>query len=220
MPRRKRVIGSKLSKNHLFLSSADFSLILTHFEAEIDEEGRANMQEELAIALAFFRSDHRVRQLQLRDNELNQDLKQIERTAAKLGELLRRKREAEDAMVRVTHPDLDQPALVASPTMPPVFQAKAVEIEVAAKEARAKSPKHLPYISRNRSDVALDLLLERLLRIWETFAREAPTFMGDDNVGTSPFVRFALECCRLVGLRMSASALSKRATSKRSERSR
>jgi len=212
MPRRKRGTRGELFKNHLHLSSHDFSTILADFEPEIGEKARNSMQDDLAIAFAYFRGDRRVRQRQLKPNELKEDLKQVKQAAAKLVNLLNTKREAADAMARAMQPDLDNPTLSAVPMAPPIFQRKALEIESAAKQALAKPPKHMPYIDSGRGDAPMDWLVEQLLRIWETHAGEAPTFMGDNEGNKSPFVRFALACCRQVGSRLSASALSTRAT--------
>jgi hypothetical protein len=185
--------------------------ILSDFEPEIDQSSRADMGADLAIVFARFRSDHRQRQLQIRPNELREELKQIERNAAKLAKLLHAKPEAADAMARATHLRLDVPNLTAAPAAPPIFQRKAVDIEMAAKRTLANLPKHMPYVDSHRDDVALNSLVERLLRIWETYAGEAPTFQGDKHDHASSFVRFGLACCRHLELRIGASAFSKRA---------
>jgi hypothetical protein len=211
MTRRRRETLGESFKNHLRLSSADFSIILADFNLELGRGARANMQGDLAVAFASFRGDRRVLQWQLKANELKEDLKRIQRTAAKLAKLLDSRREAADAMARAARPELDKPTLATWPTAPPIFQRKAVEIECAAKLTLATSPRYMPYICSKRGNVPLDRLVERVLTIWVTYAGEAPTFLGDDQGNISPFVRFALACCRHLEFRTSASALSKRA---------
>jgi hypothetical protein len=217
MPRRKRTIIGASPGNVLSLSSRDFNAIMADFEPEIDCEARESLHQDLAIAFAHFRSDSRDRQHQFKPNELKEHLRQILRTAAKLGELLSSSRgeilglAAADAMARTARPELGKPSLIAAPTAPPIFPAMAVAIEEAAKRALTDPPRYLPYIDTSRSDEPLNRHLERLMSYWELYAKAPPTFRGDDEDRTSPFVRFALACCRHLRVATGASALSKRA---------
>jgi hypothetical protein len=168
------------------------------------------MHADLMLALDRFRSDRRARQFHIKPAELDADLKRLERLAGKLAELLHEKREAADAMLRVARADHDRPQLLASPTGPPMFAALAVEIETAARRAQETPPKHARYIDTKRGDVALDNLLARLLGFWVEHTGTAPTFAGEDEQRWSPFVRFALACCRHLDLRLTPAGLAKR----------
>ena len=202
-------------KNPMHLLSVDFNSIISNLELNLDDRMQANLQGDLAIACASFRSHRRTSQRQLKPNELETDLRQIQGTAAKLVALLHKNLEAADAMERVMRPELyeqqDEPAPATWPMAPPIFQGMALAIEDAARRARERPPVSLAYINSERGNIPLDEFLKQLLRMWEIYAREAPTFLGDDQGSTSRFVRFALACCTHLGLRVSAAALSKRA---------
>jgi hypothetical protein len=225
MPRRKRTIKGAWPRNVLLLSSPDFNAIMADFEPEIDANAREALHQDLAIAFAHVHSDSRDRQHQFKPNELKEHLRQILRTVAKLGELLGGSRgkilsssrgerlglAVADAMARTARPEFDNPSLIAAPTAPPIFPAMAAAIEEAAKRVLTDPPRYLPYIDTSRSDVPLNRHLDRLMSYWELYAKAPPTFRGDDEGRASPFIRFALACCRHLRVATSASALSKRA---------
>jgi len=211
MPRRKRKIDVVEFNEVLHLSAANLATIMSAFARELDNKAREEIDADLAIAFALYRSECRVRKLQRKPNELKEDLRQIQRAARNLAKLLGSRREAADAMARAMSPELDTPSLVAAPTGPPIYQGKAIDIEAAARLALASLPKHLPYVDRDRGNVAVDRLITELFTIWETYAGEGSTFMADEAEKMSDFVRFAFVCINHVGVRSSAPALAKRA---------
>ena len=214
------------------LSTAEFIRLVGRLD-QIPAPTRRRMQAELVLAFAQFRSNRRVRDTQIKPNELKKHLRRIASAAEKLEQMLVTHREATDAMARVAFEGNDKPvpvlpfappiflvnavALTAEgndklvpvlPFAPPIFLVYAVEIALIAQETLLHPPKHMPYVDAKRRDTPLDTFLQELLRIWVKFFGEAPTFMGGENL--SPFVRLAEACCRYLRLRPSTLGLAKR----------
>lgn len=208
MARRKRETVGPF-KNSLLLPTVDFDGILKQAEVDVAPARQAEMTA-LGLAFARFRSHRRARQLKVKPNELREHLKQIEKASATLAKLLDTKREAADLMMRVTFPEHDIAKLLVSPTAPPVFAQRAVEMQMAARNALANLSKDLPYVDKHRGNVELDQLIAELIEIWQTCIGAAPTFSSGNPDALSPFVRFAFACCGYLKWSATPSGLAKR----------